>query len=111
MALTNAVTALRQGKVVAVKGIGGYHLMCDAGSTGAVDRLRKNKPRPHKPLAVMFPAPAEAPFEFAEKSVTLSPGDKAFLLQPARPILLVKKNQSTEAERSRSVRTGGARPE
>ena len=90
-ALTNAVSALRQGRVLAVKGIGGYHLMCDAGSTGAVDRLRKNKPRPHKPLAVMFPAPADAPFEFAEKSVTLSPGDKAFLLQPARPILLVQK--------------------
>ena len=90
-ALTNAVSALRQGKVVAVKGIGGYHLMCDAGSAGAVGRLRKNKPRPHKPLAVMFPAPAEAPFEFAEKSLTLSPGDKAFLLQPARPILLVQK--------------------
>jgi hydrogenase maturation protein HypF len=91
-ALTNAVTALRQGKVVAVKGIGGYHLMCDAGSTEAVGRLRKNKPRPHKPLAVMFPAPAETPFVFAEQSVTLSSSDKSFLLQPARPILLVQKN-------------------
>ena len=95
-ALTNAVSALRQGKVIAVKGIGGYHLMCDAGSAEAVGRLRNNKPRPHKPLAVMFPAPAEAPFEFAEKSVTLSPGDKAFLLQPARPILLVQKKTHPE---------------
>ena len=98
-ALTNAVDALRQGKVVAVKGIGGYHLMCDASSDAAVCRLRNNKPRPDKPLAVMFPAPAEAPFEFAEKIVSLSSSDRAFLLQPTRPILLVaKKTQMNPSE-------------
>jgi len=90
-ALRSAVSALRQGRAIAVKGIGGYHLMCNAGSSEAVARLRKNKPRPHKPLAVMFPAPAKAPFEFAEKSLLLTDSDKAFLLQPARPILLVQK--------------------
>ena len=92
-ALKNAVKVLQQGRVVAVKGIGGYHLMCDACSTGAVSRLRNNKHRPHKPLAVMFPAPAANPFEYAEKSVTLSDSDKTFLLQPARPILLVAKKE------------------
>ncbi|NOQ89130.1 MAG: carbamoyltransferase HypF [Gammaproteobacteria bacterium] len=95
-ALINAVDVLRQGKVVAVKGIGGYHLMCDAGSEEAVCRLRKNKPRPHKPLAVIFPAPLDNPFEYAEKSLTLSDEDKRFLLQPARAILLVKKNQTAQ---------------
>ncbi len=95
-ALTKTVEALKQGKVVAVKGIGGYHLMCDAANNEAVGRLRKNKPRPDKPLAVMFPAPLENPFKFAELSVTLSEKDKAFLLQPARPILLVKKNTETK---------------
>jgi hydrogenase maturation protein HypF len=95
-ALQDAVACLRQGKVVAVKGIGGYHLMCAAGNDVAVSRLRENKPRPHKPLAVMFPAPAVNPFAYAEKSVSLSDSDKAFLLQPARPILLVKKNQYME---------------
>ncbi len=95
-ALLNTVTALKQGKVVAVKGIGGYHLMCDAANNEAVARLRKNKPRPDKPLAVMFPAPIENPFKFAEDSVTLSDRDKTFLLQPARPILLVKKNTETK---------------
>ena len=82
---------------MAVKGIGGYHLMCDASSSEAVRRLRDNKPRPHKPLAVMFPAPVGKPFEYAEKSVTLSESDRAFLLQPARPILLVKKNKQTKS--------------
>lgn len=95
-ALLNTVTALKQGKVVAVKGIGGYHLMCDAANNEAVARLRKNKPRPDKPLAVIFPAPLENPFKFAEDSVTLSDRDKTFLLQPARPILLVKKNTETK---------------
>ncbi|MBE9560055.1 MAG: carbamoyltransferase HypF [Proteobacteria bacterium] len=92
-ALSDAVDVLRQGKIVAVKGIGGYHLMCDAGSEAAVSRLRKNKPRPHKPLAVIFPAPIDNPFEYAEKSLKLSDDDRHFLLQPARPILLAKKNK------------------
>jgi hydrogenase maturation protein HypF len=77
--------------VLAVKGIGGYHLMCDATSTAAVDRLRSRKPRPHKPLAIMFPAPAGDPFEQAESFVSLNETDRVFLLQSARPILLVKK--------------------
>ncbi|MBI3187623.1 MAG: carbamoyltransferase HypF, partial [Gammaproteobacteria bacterium] len=90
-ALKNAVQALQQGKVVAVKGIGGYHLMCDATNDNAVLRLRQNKPRPHKPLAVMFPSPADQPFKLAELAVVLTDDDKTFLLKPARPILLVAK--------------------
>ena len=93
--LQTAIDFLRQGKVIAVKGIGGYHLMCDASHSEAVSRLRDNKPRPHKPLAVMFPAPADAPFACAEQSVVLAENDKAFLLQPARPILLLAKNTAT----------------
>jgi hydrogenase maturation protein HypF len=54
-ALDAAAAALRAGRIVAVKGIGGYHLMCDAADAAAVARLRERKPRPHKPLAVMFP--------------------------------------------------------
>ena len=95
-ALKNAVQALQQGKVVAVKGIGGYHLMCDASNNDAVMRLRQNKSRPHKPLAVMFPSPAAQPFRFAELSVTLTDSDKLFLIQPARPILLVAKKTGSE---------------
>jgi len=92
--LKSAVDALRQGRVVAVKGIGGYHLMCDATNTDAVTRLRNNKSRPHKPLAVMFPAPADEPFKYAESCVALSDHDKNFLLQAARPILLLAKSKT-----------------
>jgi len=95
-ALKKTVNLLRDGKVVAVKGIGGYHLMCDATNTEAVVCLRKKKPRPDKPLAIMFPAPLNNPFELAEKSLTLSENDKIFLLQAARPILLVAKNKDSE---------------
>ena len=94
-ALKNTVDAFLQGKVIAVKGIGGYHLMCDASNADAVDRLRKNKPRPDKPLAVMFPAPVTNPCEVAESFVSLTPEDRSFLLQPARPILLVAKKQGS----------------
>ena len=45
--------------MVAVKGVGGYHLMCDAASDAAVNRLRQRKGRPDKPLAVMFPQAGE----------------------------------------------------
>ena len=94
-ALKKAVELIRDGKVLAVKGIGGYHLMCDAANTAAVNRLRKNKPRPGKPLAIMLPAPVDNPFEVAETFVTLTENDKAFLLLPARPILLVDKNNDS----------------
>ena len=95
-ALAAAIAALRDGKFIAVKGIGGYHLMCDATSDDAVVKLRKNKPRPDKPLAVMFPAPVEDPFSALSSAVALSATDKDFLLQPARPILLVPRKSGTK---------------
>lgn len=94
-ALCAAVAALKQGKIIAVKGIGGYHLMCNAGNDDAVMQLRKNKPRPDKPLAVLFPAPAGDPFSALDAVAVLSEIDRAFLLQPARPILLVPKTDSS----------------
>jgi hydrogenase maturation protein HypF len=52
-ALEAAVLALRDGSIVAVKGLGGFHLMVDAGNAAAVDRLRRSKPRRSRPFAVM----------------------------------------------------------
>lgn len=89
LALSHAVAALRQGQILAVKGIGGYHLLCDANNDTSIQRLRQRKPRPSKPLAVLFPAPPHSPCQVVEKFVILTEADRAFLSQAARPILLL----------------------
>ena len=94
-ALAATIKALSDGKVVAVKGIGGYHLMCDACNDVAIARLRKNKPRPDKPLAVMFPAPVDQPFRYLDQHAVLTATDRAFLLQPSRPILLAQQQAAS----------------
>ena len=93
--LKAAVDTLRNGKVLAVKGIGGYHLMCDASNTAAVARLRDKKFRPHKPLAVMFPAALDEPFKYTELCFVLSDKEKSILIQASRPILLIEKNKTS----------------
>jgi hydrogenase maturation protein HypF len=90
-ALSATIQALNKGEIVAVKGIGGYHLMCDACNDAAVTKLRNTKPRPDKPLAVLFPTPVEDPFRAVASAVELTTADRTFLLSPARPILLVPK--------------------
>jgi len=52
--LESAVSIISSGGILAIKGLGGFHLMCDAGNHAAVDRLRKAKRREGKPFAVMF---------------------------------------------------------
>jgi len=99
-ALSATIDALTDGKVIAVKGIGGYHLMCDANNDNAVKKLRTTKPRPDKPLALLFPAPQEQPFEMLASVAELSASDKAFLLHPARPILLLRKKAASDLSHS-----------
>jgi hydrogenase maturation protein HypF len=88
-ALAACVVALRAGRIVAVKGIGGYHLMCDATQPAAVARLRARKPRPAKPLAVMFPANDD--LAVLRREVELDGESERTLLGPMRPIVLVKR--------------------
>ena len=90
-ALTQAVAALRTGRIVAVKGIGGYHLMCDARNDIAIARLRAKKPRPHKPLAVMFPARGADGLEAVRAVAELTPEHAQWLRDPVRPIVLAEK--------------------
>ncbi len=88
-ALDAAVDGLRRGAIVAVKGIGGYHLMCDAGADAAVQRLRDTKPRPHKPLAVMFPTAGPDRLDAVRAVCEVDEHAAALLASPMRPIVLL----------------------
>jgi hydrogenase maturation protein HypF len=92
-ALGACVAALAAGKVVAVKGIGGYHLMCDAASSSAVAALRSRKNRPHKPLAVMFPMDED--LEEVQCAARLDKTHRLLLLDPMRPIVLLPKRDDS----------------
>ncbi len=80
MPLEEAVGLLGQGRILAVKGLGGYHLACDATDEDAVARLRARKLRDEKPLAVMTSDPGAL--------AVLAPEERALLEGPARPIVL-----------------------
>lgn len=79
---------LHQGGILAIKGLGGFHLAVDAGNPEAVRRLRLRKNREEKPLAVMVPDLAAA-----EALVELSPEAREALFWPARPIVLALKRR------------------
>ena len=81
--LEEAVRVLLEGRVVAVKGLGGYHLACDATSEDAVARLRARKGREEKPLAIMTSDPGL----LAE----VTEAESELLDSPARPIVLVQR--------------------
>ena len=86
-ALEAAAKLLRKGKVVAVKGMGGFHLACDARNDAAVRELRVRKGRVCKPFALMARDLAEA-----ERLCDLSDHDRRLLLSRERPIVLAKKS-------------------
>ncbi|MFM5839205.1 carbamoyltransferase HypF [Aeromonas rivipollensis] len=85
-ALQAAALALQAGKLIAVKGMGGYHLICDARNGQSVARLRTLKRRARKPLAVMMGSLAEARLH-----VTGSEEEWNLLASQARPITLLRK--------------------
>jgi hydrogenase maturation protein HypF len=94
-ALDAAIGALRDGRVVAVKGIGGYHLMCDASRVEAVAELRRRKQRPDKPLAVMFPVAGDDGLDVVRYHAILSDAESELLASPVRPIVLVTRRQGS----------------
>jgi hydrogenase maturation protein HypF len=94
-ALDAAIAALRDGRIVAVKGIGGYHLMCDASSAEAVAELRRRKQRPDKPLAVMFPVAGNDGLDVVRRHAILSDTELALLASPVRPIVLITRRPSS----------------
>ncbi len=85
-AITYTRRAIMAGKIVAVKGIGGFHLCCDASNPQAVDRLRALKRRPVKPFAVML-----RDLDTAKRECVVLPGQEKILDGHQKPILLLKK--------------------
>ena len=85
-AIVQAKEYIQQGAIVALKGVGGYHLVCDALQENAVQTLRQRKGRPRKPLAVMAGS-----LETAKQYVYISEKEEELLLSPARPIVLLRK--------------------
>ncbi len=86
--LRDTVRRLRAGHIIALKGLGGYHLVCDATSEAAVARLRERKMRAEKAFAVMVPSLAEA-----EALCTLTEAERQALGSIRRPIVLARRAQ------------------
>jgi len=85
-ALLTAAHAIRCGKFVAVKGIGGFHLMADARNQAAVTALRERKHREEKPLAIMAPSLNSIRCECEVSAI-----EERLLLSPEAPILLLRR--------------------
>lgn len=88
-AITAAREAVMAGKIIAVKGIGGFHLCCDAKNEGAVKRLRELKNRPAKPLAVML-----KDISAARRECDFGEVQEKFLAGWQKPIVLLDKKTS-----------------
>jgi hydrogenase maturation protein HypF len=84
------INLLMNGQILAIKGIGGFHLSVDATNEAAVLRLRQRKHRYGKPLAVMV-----RDLDAARAICDLSEADERLLTTPARPIVLVRKRESS----------------
>ncbi len=90
-AIAAAIRALHEGLIVALRGIGGYQLLCDASNEDAVVRLRARKGRPAKPFAVMVPCLEGDALGAARRVGYLSPLIEETLCDAARPIVIVER--------------------
>lgn len=90
-ALAECLLQLRQGMIVAIKGVGGFHLICDASLSSPVNTLRRRKLRPDKPLAVLVPWSGDDGLAWARQLADLEPSEEQSLRSPQRPIVLVSK--------------------
>jgi len=84
--ISEAQRLLREGSVVAVKGLGGYHLACLATEPRVVERLRERKRRPAKPFALMFRG-----IEVAERYCVVDEKERQLLLSPTSPIVILRR--------------------
>ncbi len=91
-AIANTLSRLQAGQIVAIKGLGGFHLACDARDAEAVQRLRERKNREEKPFAVMA-----ANLASLADLVDIGAAEAALLQSPERPIVLLRKRPGADA--------------
>ena len=89
--LEATVQLLKKGKIVAIKGLGGFHFACDATNGVTVKTLRKRKGRPHKPFAIMV-----SDMETAKKHCLVSQEEEELLSAWQKPIVLLKKRKDSK---------------
>lgn len=97
-ALAEARRLLAAGRVVAVKGLGGYHLACDATASAAVEELRRRKRRGDKPFAVMA-----ADLDVVRSLVETTPEEEVLLTGPRRPVVLLPRRRASATDRRHAV--------
>jgi len=90
--IEETVRLLKKGEIVAIKGIGGFHIACDATNCQSVKRLRRLKNRPTKPFAIMIEK------ENLKKIVYVSLEERKLIESPVAPIMLLKKRRSVICE-------------
>jgi hydrogenase maturation protein HypF len=100
-ALPASAQAIREGKIVAVKGLGGFHLMVAASDDKAVRQLRERKHREEKPFALMFPS-----LERIRAECEVSSGEERLLRSPESPIVLLKKIVNRKSPIANAVAPG-----
>ncbi len=83
--IDNVVTLIKEGHILAIKGVGGYHLVCDANNKKAIQKLRDRKKRPAKPFAIMV-----KDIEMAKELVYINQKEKELLISKEKPIVLLK---------------------
>jgi hydrogenase maturation protein HypF len=86
-----AVKMLKEGKIIALKGLGGFHLMCDATSDTAVSELRLRKHRKAKPLAVMFRS-----LEDLKRYSEITEDEREHIAGALKPIVIVRAKKDTD---------------
>lgn len=90
--IKTAIQLLKEGKIIAVKGLGGFHIACDAKNKDAVERLRKGKRRNNKPFALMAPDIAAI-----ERYCEVSEEEKQILNSNKRPVVLLRKRADADS--------------
>jgi hydrogenase maturation protein HypF len=87
-AISQVISVIAKGGIVALKGVGGFHLICDAHNDTAVEQLRTRKGRPRKPFALMYPT-----LSLVREDCQLSKGEEILLVSPQAPVVLLRKRE------------------